>query len=362
MPTGTALSLDRFALNEGEAMGEVLKLIDKNGEGVAVIVDEQQRFTGIVTDGDVRRAIMSGLDFHMAARDFLKNKQGPGPDQPLTALATESQETLVSIMEQFGVRHIPLVDDEGKLAGLALLSELAPSIESSMHAVVMAGGKGMRLRPLTNKVPKPLLPIGGKPVIERIVDQLRDSGVHNISISTHYHAEKIQEHFGDGSRHGVNLRYTEETEPLGTAGALSLLEEVREPVLVINGDILTAMDFRAMLQFHKEHKSDLTVAVRKYDFSVPFGVVDVDGARVKSLKEKPNLSFFINAGVYLMEPEILERISPNEHLDMTDLIDDLLETGGAVTSFPIHEYWIDIGQLDDYTRAQTDVVEGKLNR
>ncbi|MCW9035970.1 MAG: nucleotidyltransferase family protein [Rhodospirillales bacterium] len=358
----TETILLRCGIGPEATMQEVLALIDKNGLGVALVVGEDRAFHGIVTDGDIRRAIMANVKFTLRVKDFLAQKDGPGPVEPLTASDDSNESQIVTLMEHTRVRHIPLLDKDGLVSGLALRSEMGGLVEGKMQALVMAGGKGMRLRPLTNKTPKPLLPIGGKPVIERIIDQLRDSGVKDISISTLYQAEKIQDHFGDGSGFGVNLHYTEEDQPLGTAGALSLIEEVRDPVLVINGDILTAMDFRAMFHFHKEHKADLTVAVRKYEFSVPFGVVDVEKAMVTNLQEKPDVSFFINAGVYLIQPEVLSQIKSNEHLDMTDLIDNLIAQKRPVASFPIHEYWIDIGQLDNYTQAQTDVGKGKLNR
>ncbi len=352
----------RFRVGPEAALSEVLPILDKNGKGVVLVVDDDRTFHGLVTDGDIRRAIMSHVDFKVPVKEFLLKKEGPGPDKPLTALDSSEENELIALMERNRVRHLPLLDREGLVSALTLISEIGSGIDRKMQAVVMAGGKGMRLRPLTNKVPKPLLPIGGKPVIERIIDQLRNSGIQEISISTLYRADKIQEHFGDGSEFGVNLHYTEEEQPLGTAGALSLLKEVQEPVLVINGDILTAVNFRAMFDFHKEHKADLTVAVRKYEFSVPFGVVEVENAMVNNLQEKPNLSIFINAGIYLIQPEVLENITPNEHLDMTDLIEGLLEKGQPVASFPVHEYWIDIGQLGDYTQAQTDAGKGKLDR
>lgn len=351
----------RFGVGPTVPMREVLKRIDANGKGAAVVIDEAGRFLGLVTDGDVRRAILSGLDFEQTAGDFLARKTAPGGGPPLTAPPDASEAELRRLIEVHGVRHLPLVDGAGRFVGLVSKSDLAREAEPGLRAVVMAGGKGVRLRPFTAGTPKPLLKVGNKPVIERIVDQLRDSGVRQINITTHYQADKFKEHFGDGSRFGVEVGYTREDEPLGTAGALSLLDPTDEPMLVINGDIMTAVDFQAMLAFHREQKSDLTVGVRAYDVSVPFGVIEAEGARVTRLVEKPSLKFFINAGIYLLEPAVVRRIPKGRKTDMTDLIGQLLTTGGTVTSFPIHEYWVDIGQMDDFIRVETDALEGKLD-
>lgn len=352
----------QFVVGEKTLMREVLTHIDANGEGVAVVIGPGRRFMGIITDGDIRRAILSNDDFGQTAAEFLAGKSGPGPKKPLTASPDKPRHELIEMMDKAKVRHIPLLDDGGRVAGLALMGELERDSAPSMRAVVMAGGFGQRLRPLTQNTPKPLLTIGDKPVIERTVEQLRDAGIRNISITTHFQANKIMDHFGDGSDFGVNVQYTHENEPMGTAGALSMLENVDEPLLVINGDILTEVDFRAMQAFHSEHDSDLTVAVRKYEIPVPFGVIKAEGVRVTHLVEKPVLSHFINAGIYLLEPAVLENIPGTGRLDMTDLIEILLKRNAVVTSFPIHEYWLDIGQVSDYIQAQEDVGSGKFKK
>jgi len=355
-------TIEKFGVGEDTPMRDVLSHIDRNGEGVAVVVGPDRRFAGIVTDGDIRRGILAGDDFDESAAQFLGRKSGPAPGEPLTASEDTPAGELLRLMDERGYRHLPLVDGEGKVAGLALISELARERDGDtpLRAVVMAGGFGQRLRPLTLNTPKPLLTIGDKPVIERTIEHLESSGVRRVSVTTHYHAEKIMDHLGDGSAFGVDVQYTHEEEPLGTAGALAGFQGSEEPLLVINGDILTDINFRAMHAFHKEHDSDLTVAVRKYEIPVPFGVIEADGARVSSLVEKPTLTHFINAGIYLLEPQVLERIKSGEKMDMTDLIDRLLEAGRTVTSFPVHEYWLDIGQLEDYAQAQADAKDGKF--
>lgn len=352
--------LSRFSVGPDTPMHDVLAIIDRNGEGVALVLDAERRLLGIVTDGDIRRAILAGTDFSETAGEFLSHKQPVGGRKPLTAPLDTPDADLLRLMEVRLVRHLPLVDNDGRVAGLMLLDELARDHELPLRAVVMAGGFGARLRPLTAETPKPLLTVGDKPVIEHIMGQLRGAGVRHVNVTTHFHAEKIREHLGDGHAFGVDVRYTHETEPLGTAGSLAAMRGGTEPLLVINGDILTAVDFRAMHGFHREHASDITVGVRRYEVPVPFGVFEVEGVAVRSIEEKPSISLFINAGIYLLEPKVLDLIAEGEHLDMTDLIERLLGKGGAVTSFPIHEYWIDIGQFQDYEKAQKDIAEGKL--
>jgi NDP-sugar pyrophosphorylase family protein len=191
--------------------------------------------------------------------------------------------------------------------------------------------------------------------MERTVHNLRDAGIHNINVTTHYKPEKIVEHFGSGTRFGVAIKYLEEETPLGTAGALGLVEDSSKPLLVLNGDILTMVDFRSLIRFHSEQESDLTIGVRQYEMQVPYGVIQADEDHVTGLQEKPKLEFLVNAGVYLVEPRVLSEIPPGERFDMTDLINKLLEQRRRVVSFPIIEYWLDIGRLDDFQRAQVDV-------
>ena len=211
---------------------------------------------------------------------------------------------------------------------------------------------------LTDNQPKPMLPVGDRPLIEHIIDQLRAGGVHQISVSTHYRSNAIKEHLGDGKRFGVEIDYVTEESPLGTAGALNLLHPWDSTLLVINGDILTRLNHKAMLDFHREYNAVLTVGVRQYEVQVPYCVVETDGVDVQRVSEKPVLQFFVNAGVYLLEPEIRSWLSEQSRVDMTDLIRDLSSAGRRVVSFPISEYWLDIGQLPDYERAQADVLDG----
>jgi NDP-sugar pyrophosphorylase family protein len=260
-------------------------------------------------------------------------------------------------MSEADVRHIPIIDADGRVKALAVLDDLVKQVESTLTAVVMAGGLGTRLRPLTEDRPKPMLPVGDRPLLEYVVDELRAAGIGRLSIATHYKGHLIEEHFGDGSRFGMEIGYVDEETPLGTAGAIGLMEPVAGPVLVVNGDILTKLDFRAVLRFHEKHSADMTVGVRQHEYTVPFGVVKMDGVLVKGVDEKPTERFLINAGIYVLDPVACARVPRGRKFDMTDLIEDLVAEGQTVVGFPVQEYWLDVGRLADYEKAQAEAEE-----
>lgn len=338
---------------------EVLEVIDRSGRvSLAILVDDQNHLLATITDGDIRRAILAGLEID-AAVDAVRPLKATLPNpQPVTAPVGVDLATALALMQARRVRQLPLVDDDLRVVDVILLSELIPQPPESLRAVIMAGGFGMRLRPLTENLPKPMLPVGGRPLIERIVGQLRESGIDHIVVTTHYKPEAIVQHFGDGTNFGVTMTYVQEDEPLGTGGALGLIPSDGEPLLVINGDILTQVDFRAFLDFHREHGADLTVGVRRYAFNVPYGVVENAGARVLRINEKPEMSLFVNAGIYLLEPVISTYVPGGASLRMTDLIQMVIEAGHIVVSFPVLEYWMDVGRTDDYLQAQLDRDSG----
>jgi dTDP-glucose pyrophosphorylase len=336
---------------------EALDHIDTNRKGIVLVVDDRRRLLGTLTDGDLRRAILAGCGLDTPASAVLQRKAAAAP---VTAPIDADHATLLASLREHTIRQLPLLDAEGCVAGLVMLDDLLPEEVLPLQAVIMAGGFGKRLHPLTESMPKPMLHVGDKPVMELIVNQLREAGIRTVNVTTHFEPDKIKDHFGDGSGFGVAMNYVAEDSPLGTAGALSLMDDKAEPLLVINGDILTEVDFRALLAFHREHGADLTVGVRQYDFQVPYGVIESDGVEVTGVHEKPVLNFFVNAGIYLLEPSVHAHIPQGERFDMTDLIKRLLAEGRPVASFPIVEYWLDIGQHADYQRAQEDVKSGKF--
>ena len=336
---------------------EILVCIDANQRGIALIVDQSNRLHATVTDGDIRRALLTQVDLETPVSQIIK---GNGNKSPVTAPAETSRGELLAIMKRTEVRQLPLLDNQGRVVDLAVLGELLPDKSPDLGAVIMAGGFGTRLHPLTKDTPKPLLPIGEQSIIERIIGQLRRSGIDHMKITTHYMAEKIYKKIGDGSCLGVSLDYIEEDQPLGTAGALSLLESPQKPFLVINGDILTTVDFRAMFDYHREHDAALTVATRQYAFNVPYGVLETEGFHVFGLVEKPKVKCFVNAGIYIVEPSVLDFIPRGRRFDMTDLIQALIRAERNVVNFPIMEYWIDVGSHESYRQAQKDLTDNRL--
>jgi len=352
--------LSDLCIAPGSSIRQAIACIDRNGQGIVLITDEECRLIGTVSDGDIRRAILAGISLDVPVSELLTHRADSPYPQPVTAPVGTERAALLRLMQERVVRQVPLLDDDGRVVGLVTWDELLPDQVLPLQAVIMAGGFGTRLRPLTEDMPKSMLPVGDRPLMELIVEQLCQVGIRRVNIATHYMSERIIKHFGDGHNFGVELNYVTEEQPLGTAGALGLMEVPDEPLLVINGDILTRVDFRAMLDYHREHGADLTVGVRKYDLQVPYGVIECEGARVQQVREKPLLRFFVNAGIYLLEPSVHRYIPNGERFDMTDLIQRLLEEERPVVSFPIVEYWLDIGQPVDYEQAQKDLRNGKV--
>lgn len=345
--------LDRIIIPPEMPIADAMQLLDKAGTGALLLCSDGRRLTALLSDGDIRRAIMRKRSMDDSCVQIANRN-------PITARGYLSAEDVLCLMNQHDINHLPVLDDEGNVVEFHLRRDLVGNENAGFSAVVMAGGFGKRLLPLTQQTPKPMLPIGDRPLLERTIERLRRSGVRDVSLTTHYLPENIRQHFGDGERFGVHLNYSQEEHPLGTAGGLRLMQRPTTPFLVINGDILTDVSFEDMLEYHRLHHARLTVGVRKYEVKVPFGVVECDDVRITELKEKPDLTFFINAGVYLLEPSAYDLIPERQRFDMTDLIKLLLDRGEMVVSFPIIEYWLDVGRHEDYEKAQEDIRSGKL--
>jgi dTDP-glucose pyrophosphorylase/CBS domain-containing protein len=350
--------LTRYLVSPADSVRAVTASIDAASTGLVLVVDRNRRLLGTVSDGDVRRAILEGFDFERPVADLLTRKIERGHGGPVTAPVGTPDQELLALMNQHAIRHIPLVDPAGRVVSVAALGDLVKEYELPLRAVVMAGGYGRRLLPLTASVPKPMLPVGERPLLERIVQQLQRAGIRRVNLATHYQSDVIEQHFGDGSRFAVDIAYVNEHEPLGTAGALRLLAASTEPILVINGDILTRVDFSAMLDFHCAHHADMTVAVRAHDIVLPYGVVQTQGVEVVGVSEKPSVTCLINAGIYLLNADVCALVPTDRPYHMTDLIGRAIAGGRRVISFPVREYWRDIGDGDDYERAIEDVEKG----
>lgn len=341
---------------------DAMQCIDQNEQGIALIVDEDRKLIGTVVDGDIRRAILANIDMQAPVKVLLARKPAQYAN-PITAHLDDAPTTVLELMNKNNILQMPLLDDDGRVVDLFHINDLIDYTgrHLPLQAVLMAGGFGTRLRPLTEDIPKPMLPVGDRPLMEYTIERMRKAGIQHINVTTHYLPEKIRKYFGDGSNFDVTLNYVNEDHPLGTAGGVGLVDTPDETLLVMNGDLLTGINFREMYEFHHSNKALLTVAVRKYEYKMPYGIVESEGVYVQRLVEKPTYNFFVNAGIYLLEPEAHRMITRNERMDMTDLIDKLIEGGYNVASFPLREYWLDIGQHADYLRAQDDFEQGLVD-
>lgn len=353
--------IEPYLVSPESTILQAIARIDRNGKGIVLVVDTENRLLGTISDGDIRRAILKGVNLDLPVQTLLEQRQKAGGHTPVTAPVGESDADLLHLMNKMGIRQIPVVDPDGRVRDMAFMSDLIREYELPLTAVVMAGGFGTRLRPLTDNTPKPMLHVGDRSILERTIEQLKKTGIHHISVTTHYKPEAIYEHFGNGEDFGVNITYVCEDQPLGTAGALGLIDITEDPLLVINGDILTRADFRAMLKYHREHDAYLTVGVCRYDVQVPYGVIQCEGADVLGVSEKPKAQFLVNAGIYLLEPKVRQYIPDGQKFDMTDLIQSLIHAHCRVVSFPIVEYWLDVGRPGDYQQAQEDVQNGRIS-
>jgi dTDP-glucose pyrophosphorylase len=326
---------------------DAVRIIESARLQIALVVDETGRLVGTVTDGDVRRALLAGTPLNSPVSEIMFRT-------PTTAPPEADRETLLSIMQAKVLRHIPIVDAQGRLVGLESMMDMLSKETLPNAVVLMAGGRGQRLRPLTDLCPKPLLRIGDKPILEIILENFVSQGFRTFYISINYLAEKVVEHFGDGSRFGVSISYLREDQPLGTAGALTLLPKLDEPFLVMNGDLLTKVNFAHLLDFHASQQGVATMCVRPYTSQIPYGVVHVDGNDLVRIEEKPTQTVFVNAGIYALSPAALPRIPQGQAFDMPALFEALMAEKARTLAFPVREYWMDIGRVGDYEQAQTD--------
>lgn len=329
---------------------ETLKIIDTHGVPIG-LVHEDGVLCGTVTDGDIRRGILSGIPLTDPVSKVMNVS-------PVTAPDGTSELDSARVMRQRGISHLPLVDAAGRIADLRVLRELDPVQEGGNPVLLMAGGRGTRLQPLTEDLPKPMLDIGGRPILETIVERFVSQGFTRIYMSVNYKAHLIEAHFGDGAAFGATISYLHEDEALGTGGALALLpERPSAPLIVMNGDVITKVNFRHLIKYHENHAAPATMGVREYRFTVPFGVVETQAEKLVSMAEKPEHAFFVNAGIYVLDPDVVDLIPAGTAFDMPDVFQRMLEDGHRPTVFPLREYWMDIGRLDDLDQAKRDYAE-----
>jgi dTDP-glucose pyrophosphorylase len=339
----------RDILVTGEtSLREAMRVIDAGSLQLCLVVDGDGRLLGTVTDGDVRRAILRGVALEAPAAEVMNRK-------PTVARLEDEREYLLATMRARQISRLPVVDDGNRLVGLETLDDLIERRSRENVAVLMAGGLGQRLLPLTEDCPKPLLHVGGRPILETILINLLEHGFQRFYVSVNYKAEMIKDYFGDGSKWSADIRYLEERERMGTAGALALLpERPSSSFLVMNGDLLTKANYSHLLDFHAEHRASATMCVREHTLQIPYGVVKLDRHRIRTIEEKPRRHYYFNAGIYVLEPDALALIPPGTSFDMPSLFDKLIEGGQETAAFHLHDYWLDIGRPDDFEQAQGD--------
>lgn len=330
---------------------EAIAAIDRGGRQIAMVVDAGGRLVATVTDGDVRRGLLRGVGLDAPVTEIMQG-------HPVSARQADGREAAIGLMRRKQLHHMPIVDADGRLCDLLWIDNLAGVAHHDTRVVLMAGGLGMRLRPLTEKVPKPMLPVGGRPILEHILSNFLEQGFSRFTISLNYRGEMVREHFGDGRKLGAEIDYVEEPDRLGTAGALSMLPERPDaPFIVMNGDLLTAMRFDALMRFHGEVGATATMCARDYSIQVPYGVICMEGTRLVGIEEKPVHTHFVNAGIYVLSPEALDLIEPGQPLDMPVLFERIIAGNGTPSVFPVREFWMDIGRMEDLERARAEFIE-----
>jgi len=343
---------ENVLINSSNTLRDALNIINSEALRVALVVDKKNKLQGVVADGDIRRAILRGIGLDDSIKDVMNTS-------PTTVTSRTGKDDIVALMRKLDLLFVPVIDNKGSLVGLETLhGVLVKKVKYNNPVFFMAGGFGTRLRPLTDTCPKPMLQIGGKPILETMIRSFIKAGFDNFYISTHYMPEQIEQHFGDGSEFGVKITYVYEETPLGTGGALGLLPSDLPddlPLIMMNGDVLTKVDFQRLLEFHIENNADATMCVREYDYQIPYGVINGEGNKIKSMLEKPIQRFFVNAGIYVISPRIVQSVPANHHIDMPSLLERHMNERDNILMFPIHEYWLDIGRMDDFNRAQIDI-------
>ncbi|ERJ23039.1 D-glycero-D-manno-heptose 1-phosphate guanosyltransferase [Campylobacter concisus UNSW1] len=344
-------NIENIKLRQNATIKEALGIIDSGAMQIALVVDDNDKLLGTLTDGDIRRGILRGLDLDSSIETIVFK-------EPAIAKISSTKEEILKIALSKKLHQIPIVDDNGIVLDLKEIEELVePKIKTS-RVILMVGGLGTRLRPLTQDTPKPMLKVGNKPILQTIVERFAEYGFVNITMCVNFNASIIRDYFSDGKEFGVNIDYVLEEKRMGTAGALSLLKErPSEPFFVMNGDLLTNVNFEHIFNYHILNKATATMCVREYDYEVPYGVVKMNDNKIIEIAEKPVQKFFVSAGIYMLSPEILDLIPKNEFYDMPALFEKLIKLSKNVISFPIREYWLDIGRMEEYQRANEEYKE-----
>lgn len=334
-------------ISDDTTLIETMKMIEKSYHKIAFIINNQQELVGTVTDGDIRRALLRENSLQVPIHDVMNRNPIVGDEHQTDVVYQE-------VLKKYKIQYLPILNKDNEIIEIVQVDKIEKN-NFSNKVVLMVGGLGSRLRPLTNHFPKPMLKIGNKPILQIIIEGFKNNGFINFVLCVNYKKEIIQSYFQDGKAFGVHIEYIEENKRLGTAGALSLIKEkLDEPFFVMNGDLLTQVDFSKLLEFHSETNSIGTMCVREYEYQIPFGVIDTSEYKLISIQEKPVKKEYVNAGIYMLDPQALMHIPYDTFYDMPELFNRLIQQRLNTSVFPIHEYWMDIGQLADYEQANKD--------
>ncbi|MEK5485202.1 MULTISPECIES: nucleotidyltransferase family protein [Lysinibacillus] len=335
-------------VNQNHTLLDTMKIIDDSSLQFAVVIDEEKHLLGTVTDGDIRRGILRGEGLDVKITSIMN-------PNPISARSGQRYHKYKQLMKSKMLKQLPIVDEDNRIINILFADNIETTLNKNT-VILMLGGLGTRLRPLTNDTPKPMLRVGNKPILETIIEGFKQYGYINFIFSVNYKKEVIQDYFQNGEAFDVTINYIEEDKKMGTAGALSLLKNrPTKPFFVMNGDLLTQINFDQLMQFHIEQDSVATMCVREYEYQIPYGVIETVGTDLVTIKEKPIHRSFVNAGIYVLSPDVFSYIPNDEFFDMPTLFQRLVEEGMKTSVFPIHEYWLDIGQIGDYERANNEI-------
>jgi len=337
--------LDSITILQGESIYKAIEKITKNRKQFILVTNDSFKLLGIVTDGDIRRGVLKGVTLDECVEKIMN------PD-PFKAKVEDTKEKIFDNMKANSLHQCPVVDSKNKVIRVDYLENFNLKLNRDNWIVIMAGGLGKRLHPLTEDIPKPLVEVKGKPMLETIILELKKHGFRNIYLTVNHKFKMIEEYFGDGSQYGVNIKYVREKKRLGTAGSLSLLEELPKlPLIVMNCDLVTNINYSGLLNFHQSHNSVATMCVKEYDFEIPYGVAKIEHGLIVGLEEKPSHRCYINAGIYVLNPEIIKLVPKNKYYDMTQFFENIIMDNISPSAFPVLEEWIDVGSLKDWKQA-----------
>lgn len=342
--------LSKIVLKPSDTLERAIEVLHKGGMRIAFVLGQKSTLLGIVTDGDIRHSLLQHKNMNTPVVEVMNS-------QPLTALINDDKEDILRMMKEHNILHVPIIDSKGSLVDLETIHNTISTPKLDNPIIIMAGGYGKRLLPLTKDTPKPLLKVGAIPILESIVKRFIDFGFHNFFISTYFKSEMIKDYFNEGSEWNVTIQYLEEEVPLGTAGALALLPEDLSnlPLILMNGDLITEVDFTSLLDNHDKSGTDATLCVVEYDFQVPYGVVEIKEGdlKVKTITEKPTHKFFINAGIYVLNQNVIKNLDKTMYIDMPKLLGKIVNLGNGVNIFPMYEKWLDIGGIKEFNQANS---------